>query len=237
MIAAVINAVLILVGSFLGLLLKGRIPEKLNKAIMAGLGLCVMVIGISGAIKTDDMLCVIICTVLGIIIGELLKIEDRLDNLGGFLKRKLMKAREAGRFTEGFMSATLLFCVGSMAIVGSMEAGINHDYTTILSKSVIDCFTAVTFAATMGIGVAFSSFGVLIYQGALTLIFILVGNIIPPAMINEMSATGSLLIIGLSLNMVGATGNNRIRVGNMLPAIFLPILYLPVADWLSRLFG
>ena len=103
--------------------------------------------------------------------------------------------------------------------------------------SVIDCVTAVTFAATMGIGVAFSGLAVLVYQGLLTLIFILVGNIIPPAMINEMSATGSLLIIGLSLNMIGITRDKRIRVGNMLPAMFLPILFVPLFDWLGRVFG
>ena len=135
------------------------------------------------------------------------------------------------------MSASLLFCVGSMAIVGSMEAGIQHDYSTILSKSVIDCVTAVTFAATMGIGVAFSSLAVLVYQGLLTIIFILVGNIMPEPMINEMSATGSLLIIGLSLNMIGVTGEKRIRVGNMLPAVFLPIVCLPLLDWIGKVFG
>ena len=237
MIATVINAVLVLVGSLVGLLFKGKIKERYSKAITVGLGLCVMAIGITGAIGTEDTLCVIICMVVGIALGELLRIEDRLDNLGDLLRRKLMKGREAGRFTEGFMTATLVFCIGSMAIVGSMEAGINHDYSTIISKSVIDCVTAVTFAAAMGVGVAFSSLAVLLYQGLLTLLFILVGNIIPQAMITEMSATGSLLIIGLSLNMLGVTGEHRIRVGNMLPAIFLPILYIPAADWIGRLLG
>lgn len=233
MIAAVINAILVLAGSVIGLLFKGKIKESYSKAIMTGLGLCVMLIGISGAIETQNVLCVIICMVFGIILGELLRIEDRLDSLGDVLKRKLMKGRESGRFTEGFMSASLLFCVGSMAIVGSMEAGIQHNYSTILSKSVIDCVTAVTFAATMGIGVAFSSLAVLVYQGLLTIIFILVGNIMPPDMINEMSATGSLLIIGLSLNMIGLTGKQPVRVGNMLPAVFLPILFVPLFNLLG----
>lgn len=237
MIAAVINAILVFVGSALGLLFKNRIKEKFSNAVMIGLGLCVMAIGISGAIKTQDMLCVIVSMVFGILLGELLRIEDRLDRLGDALKNKLFKGRETGRFTEGFMTASLMFCVGSMAIVGSMEAGIQHNYSTILSKSVIDCVTAITFAATMGIGVAFSGFAVLIYQGLLTLIFILVGNIIPPDMINEMSATGSLLIIGLSLNMIGVTGEKRIRVGNMLPAVFLPILFVPLFKWIGALFG
>lgn len=236
MIAAVINAALVIAGSIVGLIFKGKIKEKYSNALMTGLGLCVMMIGISGAIKTENVLCVIISMVIGIILGELLRIEDRLDSLGEVLKTRLMKGRESGRFTEGFMTASLMFCVGSMAIVGSMEAGIQHNYATILSKSVIDCVTAVTFAATMGIGVAFSGLAVLVYQGLLTLIFILVGNIMPPAMINEMSATGSLLIIGLSLNMIGVTGEKRIRVGNMLPAIFLPILIVPLLEWLGKVF-
>ena len=236
MIAAVINAVLVIAGSIVGMIFKGKIKERYSNAIMVGLGLCVMMIGISGAIETENVLCVIISMVIGIILGELLRIEDRLDSLGEVLKTRLMKGRESGRFTEGFMTASLMFCVGSMAIVGSMEAGIQHNYSTILSKSVIDCVTAVTFAATMGIGVAFSGLAVLVYQGLLTLIFILVGNIIPPAMITEMSATGSLLIIGLSLNMIGVTGEKRIRVGNMLPAIFLPILIVPLLEWLGKIF-
>lgn len=236
MIAAVINAALVLAGSIVGLICKGKIKESYSNAIMSGLGLCVMMIGVSGAIKTENVLCVIISMVIGIILGELLRIEYRLDRLGEVLQTHLMKGRESGRFTEGFMTASLMFCVGSMAIVGSMEAGIQHNYATILSKSVIDCVTAVTFAATMGIGVAFSGLAVLIYQGLLTLIFILVGNILPPAMINEMSATGSLLIIGLSLNMIGMTGEKRIRVGNMLPAIFLPILIVPLLEWLKGIF-
>lgn len=236
MIAAVLNAILIFAGSAVGLLCKGKIKESYSNAIMIGLGLCVMMIGISGAVKTENVLCVIVSMVIGIILGEALRIEDRLDNLGELLRVKLMKGKESGRFTEGFMTASLMFCVGSMAIVGSMEAGIHHDYSTILSKSVIDCVTAVTFAATMGIGVAFSGFAVLIYQGLLTLIFILVGNIMPADMINEMSATGSLIIIGLSLNMIGVT-KKPIRVGNMLPAIFLPILLVPLFKWLGGLFG
>ena len=236
MIAAVINAILVFAGSAVGLLCKGKIKESRSNAIMIGLGLCVMAIGISGAIETQNLLCVIVSMVIGIMIGEALRIEDRLDNLGELLRVKVLKGRESGRFTEGFMTASLMFCVGSMAIVGSMEAGIQHDYATIISKSVIDCVTAVTFAATMGIGVAFSGFAVLIYQGLLTLIFILVGNIMPPDMINEMSATGSLIIIGLSLNMVGVT-KKPIRVGNMLPAIFMPIALVPLFKWLGGLFG
>ena len=235
MIACVINAVLVLLGSAVGLLFKSRIKESWSRAIMVALGLCVLVIGISGAIQTQSLLCVILSMVIGTILGELLRIEDRLDSLGQVLKSRLMKGRESGRFTEGFMTASLMFCVGSMAIVGSMEAGISHNYSTILSKSVIDCVTAVTFSAAMGIGVAFSAASVLVYQGLLTLLFIFIGDFLPGTSITEMSATGSLLIIALGLNMLGVTGENRIRVGNMLPAIFLPIALMPLMQWISRL--
>lgn len=237
MIAAVINAILVLCGSTAGLLLKNRIKEQYSKAIVSGLALCVALIGISSAIKTNELLCVIICMVVGILIGELLRIEDRLDGLGDTLKNKVMKGRDAGRFTEGFMTATLLFCVGSMAVMGSMEAGINHDYSIILAKSVIDCVTAVTFAAAMGVGVVFSAFGVLLYQGALTLIFIWVGPVLPDYIVTEMTSIGGLLIIGLSINMLELLGDKKLRVGNMLPAVFLPIIYLPLANWIAGLFG
>lgn len=235
MIACVINAVLVLLGSAVGLLFKSRIKESWSRAIMVALGLCVLLIGVSGAIKTQNVLCVILSMVIGTILGELLRIEDRLDALGDALKRRLMKGRESGRFTEGFMTASLMFCVGSMAIVGSMEAGISHNYSTILSKSVLDCVTAVTLAAAMGIGVAFSAAAVLVYQGLLTLLFIFIGDFLPGATVTEMSATGSLLIIALGLNMLGATGEKRIRAGNMLPAVFLPIALLPLMRWIGQL--
>ena len=235
MIACVINAVLVLLGSALGLLFKSKIKDSISKTIMVALGLCVLLIGVSGAIKTQNLLCVILSMVIGTIIGELLRIEDRLDSLGEVLKRRIMKGRESGRFTEGFMTASLMFCVGSMAVVGSMEAGINHDYSTIISKSVIDCVTAVTLSAAMGIGVAFSAVAVLIYQGLLTLLFIFIGDFLPGATVAEMSATGSLVIIALGLNMLGVTGDKRLRAGNMLPAMFLPIGLLPLMQWISRL--
>jgi uncharacterized membrane protein YqgA involved in biofilm formation len=122
-----------------------------------------------------------------------------------------------------------------MAIMGSLEAGINGNYDIILSKSVIDAVTAVAFAAAMGIGVAFSAFGVLLYQGALTLLAVWVGPLLPAAVVTEMSSVGGLLIIGLSLNMLGVTGANRIRVGNMLPAIFMPIAYIPLVNLITKL--
>lgn len=240
MIATIVNAVLVIIGSILGLLLKNRMSERISNAIFSGLGLCVAVIGISGAIGTEDMLCVIICMVVGIVIGEAVNVERFLDKLGDRLRASVSQGGEAGRFTEGFVTATLLFCVGSMAIVGSIEAGINANYSIILSKSVIDFFAAITLASTMGSGVIFSSVVVFLYQGALTLLAAWVGPLLSDAMIREMSAVGGLLIMGLSVNMLGLLGDRKLRIGNMLPAVILPVAYLPIADvvsgWLSRLF-
>jgi uncharacterized membrane protein YqgA involved in biofilm formation len=197
----------------------------------------VLLIGVSSALETQNILCVILCMAFGILLGEALRIEDRLDSLGEKLKARVSRGGESGRFTEGFMTATLLFCVGSMAIMGSMEAGIRGDYSIILSKSVIDCITAVTLSAAMGAGVFFSSVCVLLYQGLITLLAIWVGPFLPGPVVTEMSAVGGLLIVGLGLNMLGILGERRVRVGNMLPAIFLPILYIPLAGWLADVAG
>lgn len=150
---------------------------------------------------------------------------------------RLIRGRGNSSFTEGFMSATLLFCVGSMAVMGSMEAGIHHDYAILLSKSVIDCVTAVTLAAALGLGVCFSAGSVLLYQGLLTLLFLWAGPFLPDDTLREMSAVGGLLILGISINMLGLMGERRVPVGNMLPAIFLPLLYLPAAEGIATLLG
>ena len=156
MIAAVVNAIVVILGGLLGLALGGKLQERHTRTIMAALGISTMVIGITGAIETSNILIVIVSLVLGTILGELLKIEHRLDSLGDWLKSKVAK-NGGGRFTEGFVTASLLFCVGSMAIMGSFDAGLRGDYNTIFAKSALDCVMAVTFAATMGLGVLFSS--------------------------------------------------------------------------------
>ena len=234
MFATVINAGLVLLGSLLGLLFKDRIGSRFNSILVHALGLCVLGIGITSAIQTDDTLCVIVCMVLGTILGEAIRIEDRLDAVGGILRDRLMRGDGSSRFTEGFVNASVLFCVGSMAIMGAMEAGIHGDYTILISKGVIDGVTAITFASAMGVGVAFSTVPLLLYQGALTLLFSWVGPFLDNAAITEMSAVGGTIIMGIAINMLGL-GQGKIRVGNMLPAIFLPLLYLPVSQWLSAL--
>ena len=160
----------------------------------------------------------------------------RSDSIGELLRRRLAGGGGNSRFVEGFVNASVLFCVGAMAINGAMEAGMNQNYDIIISKGVIDGVTSITFAAAMGMGVVCSVLPLLVYQGGLTLIFGLVGQGIPPETITEMSAVGGTIIVGISLNMLGLP-KEKIRVGNMLPAIFLPLLYLPLARWLAGLGG
>lgn len=236
MIAVFINMALVLLGSVLGLILKNRFPEVLGGAIRTGLGLCTMGIGLSSLLATDDTLCVIICMVLGIVLGEWINIERRMDAAGEFLKARLERGNSQSRFVEGFVTATILYCVGAMSINGSIEAGINHNYSIIISKSVMDGVTAITFAAAMGIGVAFSVIPILLYQGGLTLLAGWVGPYLDPAVINEMSAVGGAIIVGIAFNLLGLR-QEKIKVGNMLPAVFLPIAYIPLSNWLSGLLG
>ena len=233
MLATIINVVLVLVGSAVGLLFKNLISEKLMSIITHALGLCVLGIGISNMIGTENMLCVIVCMVIGTVIGHAINIEDRLEKGGDLLRAKVTKGDSNSRFTEGFVNASLLFCVGAMAITGSIEAGLNHNYEIIISKGVIDGVTAISFAATMGIGVAFSAIPVLVYQGLITLLAVWVGPLLPAAVITEMTAVGGTLIVAIAINMM-ELGKVIIKVGNMLPAMFLPIAYIPLANWLSE---
>lgn len=234
MIATLINVALILLGSFLGLLFKNRISPRFASGITFALGLCTLGIGISGMISTADTLCVIVCMVAGTLLGELIDIEKRMDAVGGLLRRKLIRGESGSRFVEGFVTASVLFCVGAMAINGAMAAGMNGNYDILISKSVMDGVTAITFSAAMGVGVAFSALPILVYEGGMTLLFGLVGQQIDPAIVNEMSAVGGTIIVGIGINMLGLP-KEKLRVGNMLPAIFLPLLYLPLRDWLAGL--
>lgn len=234
--ATFINAALVLLGSFLGLTFKNHIGERFITILTHALGLCVVGIGISSAIGTQDTLCVIVCMVLGTVLGEALRIEDRLDSAGEILRRRFVKGGGSSRFTEGFVTSSVLFCVGSMAIMGAMKAGIQGDWSILISKGVIDGVTAITFAATMGVGVAFSAVPLILYQGALTLLSAWAGPYLSAAVITEMSAVGGTIILGIGINMLGL-GKGKIKVGNMLPAIFLPIAYLPVAGFLGQLAG
>lgn len=226
----------VLVGSLLGILLKNRLRESLQNAVMTALGLCTALIGISSAIGTADVLCVIICMALGTAIGELLRIHDGIESVGDVIKTRLLRGKASGsRFTEGFVSACILFCVGSMTIMGSLEAGIHGDYSIIFAKSALDFVSSMAFGAAMGIGVTFSVFFILVFQGGLTLLAAVVAPYLSAAVVTEMSAVGGVILMGMAVNMLELR-KEPIRVANMLPCIFLPLAYLPLSAWIGNLF-
>ena len=232
MFAVFVNMALVLVGSAVGLLLKNRFSERMGQAVMKGLGLCTIGIGMSSLLGGKDTLCTIICVALGTILGEWLNIEKGMDDLGELLRRKLIKGEGNSRFVEGFVNATVLYCVGAMSINGAIAAGINGDYSILISKSVMDMVSSITFAAAMGIGVPFAVIPILLYEGGLTQLAGVVGPYLSAAVITEMSAVGGAIIVGIGLILLGAS-KEGIRVSNMLPAIFLPIAYVPLANWVA----
>lgn len=222
MLGVAVNFVTVIVGGILGTLLKGGIPEKYRTLIQQGLALCVMLIGITGAIETENTLLMIISIVIGSIIGTLIGIENGVEKLGRWAQDRFIK----GGFAEGFVNATLLFSIGSMAVVGSLNAGFG-DHETLIAKAAIDGVSAVVIASTFGIGAAFSAIPMTVYQGLIALLAVVVMPYMSDAMILEMGATGSVLIIALGFNMLGLT---KIKVANMLPAMFIPCIYYPIAS-------
>lgn len=227
------NFATVVVGGLIGTKLRGGIKERYRKTINAGLALCVLLIGMSGALETSNILAVIISIVVGTVLGEWLRIEDGLDRLGDWAQKRF--AGQDSGFATGFVNTTLLFCVGAMAVVGSLEAGLSNKADTLLAKATLDGVSSIIFASTFGVGVMFSAIPLTIYQGGIALLSGVLAPFLTDALIAEMSAVGSILIIALSFNMLELT-KERIRVGNMLPAILVPCVYFPVAEWLSRLF-
>ena len=220
------NVAAILVGGGVGLLLGKKVNMRFQKTMTQGLALCILLIGLSGALDGTDTIGAIVCMVLGAIIGEALDIERRLDGLGEWVQRR-MKGR-GSNVSQGFVTASLLFCVGAMAVVGSLDAGLSGKYDTLFAKSILDGVSALLFATTLGVGVLFSAAPILIYQGAIALLAGLMQPLLSDAVVALMSGTGGLLIAGLGLNMLGI---EKIMVGNLLPAIFVPIIYVPVVEW------
>ena len=215
----IVNVAGILAGCGVGLLLKGGLPKRLQDTISSAVGLCVVFVGITGALKglmtinggsfeTRDTLVSVVCMVAGAALGEWINIEYKLQQLGEWCKSRIPAGQVSGTFVEAFVSSSLLFCVGAMAIVGSLEDGLSHNYNTL-------------FTAALGIGTAFSVFPVAIYQGSITLLAGLVRPFLTDIMITRVSCIGSILIFGLGLNLVLGS---KIKIGNLLPAVFLPVI-------------
>jgi uncharacterized membrane protein YqgA involved in biofilm formation len=219
MLGTIVNTLSILVGGLTGSLLKNRISSEYNETIMKALGLSVILIGLKGALEVNDILLLIISLALGTLMGEMLKIEKGIERIGAFLESKFSKQ---GGLANGFVTASLVYCVGAMAIMGSLESGLSNKHDILYAKSLIDGITAIIFSSSLGIGVCFSAISVFIYQGIITLTASLMKQFLIPSVINEMSAIGGLLIVAIGANMLDI---KRIKVGNMLPAVFIPLIY------------
>ncbi len=229
MIGTIVNAFAIIAGSLLGLLLKKGIPEGYKKTVMQALSLAVILIGIKSALQTDDILIVIISLAVGSVIGEFVGIESGLEKLGEWIEGRF--STENGSVSKGFVTASLVYCVGSMAIVGSFESGLTGNHQTLFAKSALDGISAIIFASSMGIGVLLSFIPVFLYQGLLTVTAGLIKPFLVASVIAQMSATGGLLIAAIGINLLGIV---KIRVGNMLPAIFIPLVYYLVRTFLAN---
>jgi uncharacterized protein len=229
MLGTIVNGLAIIAGSLLGLLFSKGIADNYKEIILSGVGLSVVLIGIKSALVSNDLMVVIFSVILGALLGEGLQIERKLEQFGTFLERKVSaKSSDSSSFARGFVTASLVFCVGSMAIVGSLESGLTGNHQTLFAKSVLDGVTSIIFASTMGLGVMFSAVAVFCYQGLITLTAVFMKNFLVPETIEQMTSVGGLLIMAIGLNMLKITS---IRVGNLIPGIFLPLVYFALRQW------
>lgn len=215
----IINAILIVIGSLIGFFFRGIALSKFGDHIIKALSLCIMLIGLQSALKGTNTLLLILSMVIGCIIGELLRIEDRLEALGKWLEGKF---KGEHNIATGFVSSSLIYCIGAMAVMGALEGGLLGKHDTLIAKGIIDGISAIFFTASLGIGVLFSSVSVFVYQGSIVLLARYLSPYLSEMVVGEMSSVGGLLILGIGINMLFG---KKIRVGNLLPAIFLPILY------------
>ena len=221
MIGVTVNFLAIASGALVGTLLKKGIPERLTKMVISALSLCVIYIGISGALEGQNTLVLVISMVIGTLLGELLDLDGHFNKAAEKIGSKFQKRDSESKFTDGFVTGTLVFCIGAMAIMGSFDAGLTGDNTTLYTKALLDGISSIAFASAMGIGVARSAVCVFVYEGAFVLLSQYISGFISDYMVAEMTCAGSLLIMLIGLNMLGLT---NIKVMNMLPAVFMPFL-------------
>lgn len=228
-----VNMAAIIAGAGLGTLARGGLPDRIRRTTLQGTGLAVLFVGISGALvqmfkidggainSTNGML-MIMSLVIGSLIGSALNLEQRLENIGGILQRLFRRGGDQSTFVEGFVSATILYCVGAMAILGAIEDGLTGNATTLYAKSILDGTVAIFFTATLGSGVFLSALSVGIYQGAITLLAGTLQPYLSDTLVSQMSLVGSVLIAGIGLNFLL---EKKIAIGNLLPAVFIPVLF------------
>ncbi|HLE13693.1 MAG TPA: DUF554 domain-containing protein [Anaerolineales bacterium] len=236
MTGTLLNIAAVLVGGILGLIFGARLPERIRQTVVAGLGLFTAVIGIQMFLKTENAIIVLGSLLLGGLLGEWLRIEDGMRNLGGLLERRFTRSAsieegveitdQGSRFIKGFLTASLVFCVGPMTILGSIQDGLTGDYSLLAIKSVLDGFAALAFASTLGIGVLFSTLVILFYQGGISLLAAQAQALITPGMMGEMTAVGGVLLLGLAISSLLEL--KPIRVGNFLPALVIAPLIVAI---------
>ena len=232
-IGTLVNALAVILGSLLGLLLRHGLPERLRGIVMQGIGICTLLIGMQMALKVQNLLILVFAILLGGLLGEWARLEDRLRGLGERLRQRMGSTEH--RFTEGLMMAFLIFCVGSMTVVGALEEGIHGNPQLLYVKSVLDGFTSIALAATYGVGVLFSVIPLLLYQVALTLLASAAQPLLSEVLISQLSAVGGVLILGIGINVLEL---KLVRVTNFLPALLIVIpLQLYCAPLLARLSG
>ena len=229
----IVNVGSIIVGSCLGLVLRKGLPEKWQETILYGLGISIIVIGLQMALKSTNIMIVILSLVFGILLGEIIDLEKRLNQLGEFLGKKVSRGKAlddngqkddsvSNTIAEGFVTSTLIFCIGAMSIIGAINDGLKGDYSVLFAKSILDGIISIILTANIGIGVIFSALSVAVYQGSLTLLAGALGPFVTDLLITEISATGGVMIVAIGLNMMKIT---KIRIANMLPGIlFVPIV-------------
>ncbi|MRX73394.1 DUF554 family protein [Bacillus lacus] len=232
LLGSIINALGIIAGTIIGLLLR-RIPEQMKQTVMVGIGLSIIVLGIDMALQSRDFFYVIISLVIGAVIGELLNLEGKLYAVGKWLEFKFgKKGSENSSISQGFVTATLIFVIGAMAIIGAMDSGLRGDHSVLLTKSMIDGFTSIILASTLGIGVMFSAVPVFLYEGSIALLSNVIQQSIADSLlqglISELTATGGVLIGAIGLNMLGIIS---IRVANLLPSLLM-IMLIVIAQYL-----
>ncbi len=215
------NVGAVLLGSLVGMLLKKGLPERIAKALTTAVALAVLYIGIDGTMAGQNTLVLVLALVLGTLIGTLLDLDDKLNRLGGWLEKKVSKNGASGKITEGFVTASLLFCVGAMTVMGPLQSGLTGNHETQFTKAILDFISAIVLASTLGGGVMLSALTVLVMQGSITLLAQVVAPFLSDYVVAEMTCAGSVLIVALSLNLLGLT---KIKLVNSLPAVFLPIL-------------
>ena len=236
MTGTLLNIATVLIGGTLGLLFGARVPERLKATVVAGMGLFTMAIGIQMFLKTENSLIVLGSLLIGVLLGEWWCIEDGLQALGQILEKRFSKNGESSegassKFVRGFLTSSLLFCVGPLAILGSIQDGLTGNYNLLAVKSVLDGFASLAFASSLGPGVFFSALVVLVYQGGISLLAAQLNAIVTPSMMNEMTAAGGVILMGLAISSLLEI--KKIRTGNFLPALAIA----PLIVWLLSIFG